>query len=84
MIISIIVEKAIIQIKCYFIIQTLKKLGIKGHLFNMEKNSIHTKLQQTPCSVLKTETFTPEVRNNARKHLHHCYSVVYQKFYPES
>lgn len=62
MIISIIVEKAIIKIQCCFMIQTLKKVGIKENLFNMEKNSI-----QASCSKLKTERFTPEIRSKARK-----------------
>ena len=35
MIISITAEEAIIKVQCYLMMQTLKKVGIKGNLFNV-------------------------------------------------
>ena len=42
MILSITAGKAIIKLQCYFMIQTLKKVGIKGCLFNMKKSSMQS------------------------------------------
>ena len=64
MIISIYAEKAFDKIQHPFMTKTLQKAGIEGTYLNIIK-AIYDK-QQTLCSIVKTESISPKVRNKTR------------------